>query len=771
MSLPVEVAERRTALHPRYALHRIHLDGVHQRQVDSSVGGLVNNIGIALNTVIEKAIGGTGNDRLIASDTGSQLLGGGGNDTLIGGAGNDRLLGGSGADNLTGGGSGDTFVFLLGDSSAASGQHDRITDFVSGADFIDFSGYDAISSTGGYDQFKFISMTAFHGVAGELNYFYDSSSGVTTLQGDTNGDGVADFAVDLTGNITINLPDLIGVYSTPVTVEAVGATTLTQVGGTYYLYANGTTTGPSLKYNGVAYVAGEYGGWTPVAVEAKAGGGYQVAWKVTGSDQYTVWYTDANGNFTSNATGGVSGSSESLINFEPIFQQDLNGDGVIGSAAITVEAVGATSLVKSGSTYYLYANGTTSGPSLKFNGIAYVSGEYGDWAPISVEAKAGGGYQVAWKVTGSDQYTVWYTDANGNFTSNATGGISGSAAALVNFESIFQQDLNGDGTIGAAFVSATVEALGSTSLVKTGATYYLYAHGTTTGPSLKYNGVAYVAGEYGDWAPIAVEAKAGGGYEVAWKVTGSDQYTVWYTDTNGNFVSNPTGGVSGSADVLKNFETSFVQDLNGDGVIGVPGATVEAVGATSLVTAGTTYYLYASGTTSGPSLKFNGIAYVAGEYGGWTPIGVEAKAGGGYQVAWKVTGADQYTVWYTDANGNFTSNATGGVSGSAASLKNFETVFLQDLNSDGVIGTSQVALGQNSAAGGSEAGMMVGATAPSASDLWFAAVQQGGIRASANAGDQFHFADNGQHVISEAGHGNVATLDQVLAHLHSGLLI
>src|SRR2546429_1604819 len=176
----------------------------------SSVGGLVNNIGIALNATIEKAIGGTGNDRLIASDTGSTLSGGGGADTLIGGASNDRLIGGSGVDNLTGGGSADTFVFLLGDSSPASGQHDRITDFLSGADHIDLSGVDAISSTGRYDQFKFIATAAFHGTAGELNYFYNSSTGITTLQGDINGDGVADFAIDLTGNIPINLVDLIG---------------------------------------------------------------------------------------------------------------------------------------------------------------------------------------------------------------------------------------------------------------------------------------------------------------------------------------------------------------------------------------------------------------------------------------------------------------------------------------------------------------------------------------------------------------------------------
>ena len=53
----------------------------------SSIGSLVNNIGIALNAVIEKAIGGSGNDRLIANDLGCTLSGGGGADTLTGGAG------------------------------------------------------------------------------------------------------------------------------------------------------------------------------------------------------------------------------------------------------------------------------------------------------------------------------------------------------------------------------------------------------------------------------------------------------------------------------------------------------------------------------------------------------------------------------------------------------------------------------------------------------------------------------------------------------------
>jgi Ca2+-binding RTX toxin-like protein len=176
----------------------------------SSVGGLVNNIGIALNANIENAIGGSGNDRLTANDLGDSLTGGSGNDTLIGGAGTDQLIGSSGVDTMTGGGGADTFAFALGDSSPASGQHDRITDFAAGLDHIDLSGIDAVSSTGAYDPFHFLGAAAFDGSAGALAYAYNSSTGVTTLQGDTNGDGVADFAIDLTGNVAISVGDLVG---------------------------------------------------------------------------------------------------------------------------------------------------------------------------------------------------------------------------------------------------------------------------------------------------------------------------------------------------------------------------------------------------------------------------------------------------------------------------------------------------------------------------------------------------------------------------------
>jgi serralysin len=162
---------------------------------------------------IDNAIGGSGNDIITGNAIANTLYGGAGNDTLDGGAGNDRLIGGTGVDTLTGGASGDTFafVFAFGDSSAASGQHDLITGFATGVDLIDLSGIDAIVGTSGNDLFRFIATAGFNGTAGELNYFYSSALGVTTLQGDTNGDRIADFAIDISGNVTFSIADLIGV--------------------------------------------------------------------------------------------------------------------------------------------------------------------------------------------------------------------------------------------------------------------------------------------------------------------------------------------------------------------------------------------------------------------------------------------------------------------------------------------------------------------------------------------------------------------------------
>jgi hypothetical protein len=520
----------------------------------------------------------------------------------------------------------------------------------------------------------------------------------------------------LSDSFTFTLSDPAGNSSTVQTfqlltskvIEAFGATKLTQVGTSFYLYNSGGS-GPSLKYGGSAVVSTSYGAWTPIGAEATSTG-YEVAWKQAGADQYTIWSTDSNGNYTGNPIGTVSGSASALEALEPSFQQDLNGDGTTGvpngagsapgPSGTVIESRGATTLTQVGTTFYLYNSGG-AGPTLKYGGTAIVSTSYGSWAPIGAEATSTG-YEVAWKLAGTDQYTIWGTDSNGNYTGNPIGTVSGSAAALEALEPSFQQDLNGDGVVGVPGGGApppppppgpsgtVIEAFGATKLTQVGTTFYLY-NSSGAGPTLKYGGTTIVSTSYGSWAPIGAEATSTG-YEVAWKLAGSDQYTIWSTDNNGNYTGNPIGTVSGSASALEGLEPSFQQDLNGDGTIGVPGGgapgpsgtVIESFGATSLTQVGTQFYLYDIHGV-GPSLKYAGSAVISTNYGSWAPIGAEATSTG-YEVAWKLAGTDQYTIWSTDSNGNYTGNPIGTVSGSASALEALEPSFQQDLNRDGVVG-------------------------------------------------------------------------------------
>ena len=57
---------------------------------------------------------------------------------------------------------------------------------------------------------------------------------------------------------------------------------------------------------------------------------------------------------------------------------------------------------------------------------------------------------------------------------------------------------------------------------------------------------------------------------------------MWNTDSSGNYVSDTIGIVSGASTALESLETSFQQDLNGDGVIGVPTMATSASGTQSI---------------------------------------------------------------------------------------------------------------------------------------------------------------------------------------------
>jgi serralysin len=102
----------------------------------SSIGarGLANaknNVAIAFNTIVENAIGGSGNDTIAGNSVNNSLRGGAGNDALSGLAGddslygddgNDLLNGGGGADFLSGGNGNDTLYGVLGNDTLYGGN-------------------------------------------------------------------------------------------------------------------------------------------------------------------------------------------------------------------------------------------------------------------------------------------------------------------------------------------------------------------------------------------------------------------------------------------------------------------------------------------------------------------------------------------------------------------------------------------------------------------------------------------------------------------------
>jgi serralysin len=143
--------------------------------------------------------------------------------------------------------------------------------------------------------------------------------------------------------------------------------------------------------------------------------------------------------------------------------------------------------------------------------------------------------------------------------------------------------------------------------------------------------------------------------------------------------------VSGQSSQLESLETSFQQDLNGDGIIGLPPPTVIATaGPTTLLQSGSNYLIEtADGSTV--ELSYGGAPIVAGQFGGWTPIAAQQTASG-YEVALKLVGADQYTVWYLDNSGNYLSSPIATASGESSQLESIETSFQYDLNGDGIVG-------------------------------------------------------------------------------------
>ncbi|HYE45070.1 MAG TPA: hypothetical protein VEA44_04770, partial [Caulobacter sp.] len=145
---------------------------------------------------------GNGLANVLTGNSGANRLdGGAGVDTVRGGLGNDTIIGGTGADVLQGGDGLDTFVVRqesVYSSAAPAGrvlEADTLSDLVAAqGDRIDLSAIDAIA--GGADD-AFTLVAAFTHTAGQMTLRL--SGGNTILSLDVDGDGAADYRMNIAG--------------------------------------------------------------------------------------------------------------------------------------------------------------------------------------------------------------------------------------------------------------------------------------------------------------------------------------------------------------------------------------------------------------------------------------------------------------------------------------------------------------------------------------------------------------------------------------------
>ncbi|WP_256660402.1 M10 family metallopeptidase C-terminal domain-containing protein, partial [Pseudomonas sp. GL93] len=143
----------------------------------SSVGGMKENVRIGEKTVIENAVGGHGNDR------------------IIGNSADNVLTGGAGADTLVGGGGWNTFKFnAFSDSTRANA--DLLLDFNTGQDKIDLSQM----ALDGKVALNFVEN--YTGAAGDTIIKFNPQTGRYLLAVDLDGDGKTDFLIKSTRMIS-----------------------------------------------------------------------------------------------------------------------------------------------------------------------------------------------------------------------------------------------------------------------------------------------------------------------------------------------------------------------------------------------------------------------------------------------------------------------------------------------------------------------------------------------------------------------------------------
>jgi len=463
----------------------------------SNIGGGIGNVAIGFGTLIENAIGGSGNDTIIGNGANNVLTGGNHNigdtvsyaaaaagvivnlglttaqntvgagidtlsgfeflqgsnfnDILTGGTGVTEIRGGLGNDTLIASADGDYLFGEDGDDTFISGPGNDILFGGSGFDTVDYSaasaGVNSQAGQGGADGFDTLNSIE-RQIGSNFNDTLVGSSGIDTLIGGggddiLNGGVGADFLTGGTGADTfIGLAgELNGDTITDLGVgDRIVITNATLAGFTFNLSGNTLTyTGGSLTLTG---------GAVQLAASAAAGGGVQLTVQsvvpvndvrndFNGDGRSDVLWRNVDGqlsNWLGTASGGFTPNNANAATFVPTAWQIVGTGDFNGDGRDDI--------------LWRHTDGTLS------NWLATANGGY-----VANDANAAVVVPTSWNVVGTGDFNgdgrddILWRNTNGtvsDWLGTATGGFTANDANAARFvptdwHVVGTGDFNGDG--------------------------------------------------------------------------------------------------------------------------------------------------------------------------------------------------------------------------------------------------------------------------------------------------------------------------------------
>lgn len=381
--------------------------------------------------------------------------------------------------------------------------------------------------------------------------------------------------------------------------------------------------------------------------------------------------------------------NDAYARLEPRFGRDFNGDGIAvggairevtrnGSLVLYVDSGDGRAYVKDGDKPMVEVRRDANGPAtLLTRGGATLTG---------VGKDANGNFRVLDTIAGGGTGYAWQLDATGRWTGETVLRYGDDPVGTTQAEAMFQQDLNGDGSVPVPLPQVVTRNGNLFLLVDAGG----YAHvrledGATV--SIKRGGEDQRLTRGGQLSSVGRDAAGNlrvlDGSPVDFGPTA--RHWMWQLDEQGNFVPEGEETVDGAA--IVGVEGIFNTDFNKDGRIEGQAKTVIARNGAATLSAD----------------PMTGIAYVS--VGGAAPVAVTRDGWGDVQAkrgAWELTAvavddqgrtrvldANPYFgtryAWILDANGHF----TGEQSFDADHNGEAERMFSVDLDGDGVVDGGQ----------------------------------------------------------------------------------